>query len=68
VLAVAARYAFVIEWSSEDIAFIASVPDIPGIHTHGATRAEAAAAGDQVLALWLWAQTDLANRFQARSL
>src|SRR5436190_11807894 len=55
-LADAGRYALVIEWSPEDDAFIASVPDIPGIHTHGTTRAQAAEAGDQVLALWLSAR------------
>lgn len=49
----AQQYALVIEWSPEDAAFVVSIPDIPGIHTHGATRAEAATAGDEVLALWL---------------
>lgn len=47
------QYALVIEWSPEDDAFVVSIPDVPGIHTHGATRVEAAAAGDEVLALWL---------------
>ena len=55
-LAEAHRYALVIEWSPEDDAFVVSVPDIPGIHTHGPTREGAAAAGDQVLALWLSAR------------
>ena len=55
-LANAGPYAIVIEWSPEDDAFIVSVPDIPGIHTHGYTRAQAAEAGDQVLALWLSAR------------
>jgi DNA-binding transcriptional regulator YiaG len=55
-LANAGQYALVIEWSPEDDAFVASVPDIPGIHTHGSTRAQAAEAGDQVLALWLSAR------------
>jgi DNA-binding transcriptional regulator YiaG len=55
-LAEARRYALVVEWSPEDDAFVVSVPDIPGIHTHGATREEAAATGDQVLALWLSAR------------
>jgi putative transcriptional regulator len=50
------RYALVVEWSPEDNAFIVSVPDIPGIHTHGATRDEAAATDDQLLALWLSAR------------
>ena len=49
----AEQYALVIEWSPEDDAFVVSIPDIPGIHTHGATRVEAAMAGDEVLALWL---------------
>lgn len=47
------RYALVIEWSPEDDAFVVSIPDIPGIHIHGATRVEAATAGDEALALWL---------------
>ena len=55
-LSEARAYALVIEWSPEDDAFVVSVPDIPGIHTHGATRAEAAAAGDEVVALWLSAR------------
>jgi DNA-binding transcriptional regulator YiaG len=55
-LAEARQYAIVIEWSPEDDAFVVSVPDIPGIHTHGTTRAEAATAGDEVLALWLSAR------------
>jgi predicted RNase H-like HicB family nuclease len=49
----AQQYALFIDWSPEDDAFVVSIPDIPGIHTHGATRAEAATAGDEVLALWL---------------
>ena len=49
----ALQYAVIIEWSAEDDAFVVSIPDIPGIHTHGATRVEAAMAGDEVLALWL---------------
>ncbi len=55
-IANALRYAIIIEWSPEDDAFIVSYPDVPGIHTHGATRSEAAENGDQVLALWLSAR------------
>ena len=55
-IADAHRYAIIVEWSPEDDAFIVSYPDIPGIHTHGATRSEAADNGDQVLALWLSAR------------
>jgi predicted RNase H-like HicB family nuclease len=52
-LATARRYAIVIEWSSEDDAYVVSVPDIPELHTHGATREEAAAMGDEAIAVWL---------------
>lgn len=50
-LAEARHYSLLIEWSSEDDAFIVSVPDLPGVHTHGATREEAAAMGDEVVAV-----------------
>jgi DNA-binding transcriptional regulator YiaG len=51
--AAARRYALVIEWSGEDDAFVVSVPDIPRLYTHGATREEAATAGNEVIALWI---------------
>jgi predicted RNase H-like HicB family nuclease len=51
--ATALRYALVIEWSAEDDAFVVSVPDIPRLHIHGATREEAAAMGIEAIALWL---------------
>lgn len=47
------RYAMVIEWSDEDQLFLVSIPDFPGAHTHGRTRAEAAALGEEVIALLL---------------
>jgi predicted RNase H-like HicB family nuclease len=46
-------YALVMEWSTEDDAFVVSVPDFPEIHTHGATREEAAAMANEVIALTL---------------
>jgi predicted RNase H-like HicB family nuclease len=47
------RYAMVIEWSDEDELFLVSIPDFPGAYTHGRTRAEAAAMGEEVIALLL---------------
>ncbi len=47
------RYAMVIEWSDEDQLFLVSIPDFPGAHTHGRTRAEAATMGEEVIALLL---------------
>jgi len=49
----ALRYAVVIERSAEDDAFVVSVPDFPEIHTHGATREEAATMANEVIALTL---------------
>lgn len=52
-LAAARPYPLLIEWSPEDDAFIVSVPDMPGVRTHGATREEAAAMGEEVVAVVL---------------
>ena len=49
----ALHYAVVIEWSAKDDAFVVSVPDFPEIHTHGATREEAATMANDVIALTL---------------
>ena len=51
--AAASRYATVIEWSDVDGVYVATVPDIPNLHTHGATREDAATAADEVAALWI---------------
>jgi hypothetical protein len=50
--AAARRYAAVIEWSDRDGVYVATVPDIPNLHTHGATREAAATSchpGDRVI-------------------
>jgi predicted RNase H-like HicB family nuclease len=55
----ARRYALVIEWSDEDQVFIVSAPDLPGLRTHGATREEAVAMGEEAVVLWLGANQRL---------
>ena len=47
----ALNFAVIIEWSAEDDAFVVSVPDFPGLHTHGATREEAATMVNEAIAL-----------------
>ncbi len=47
------QYALVIEWSDEDERFLAIAPDLPGVVTHGRTRAEAVEMGEEAIALWL---------------
>lgn len=46
-------YAIVIEWDDRDGIFLATVPDIRGCRTHGATRAEAAANAEEAIAATL---------------
>jgi len=45
------HYRMLIEWSSEDDAYVVSFPEFPGAHTHGATYREAAKHGQEVIAL-----------------
>lgn len=52
-LAEARRYPVLVEWSEEDEVFLAGSPDLPGVRTHGATREEAAAMGEEAIAVWL---------------
>ncbi|MGH2618448.1 MAG: type II toxin-antitoxin system HicB family antitoxin [Thermomicrobiales bacterium] len=51
-------YAVVIEWDERDGIFLATVPDIRGCRTHGATRAEAAANVEEAIAATLATFTD----------
>ena len=57
-LAEARRYAMDIEWSPEDEVFVVSFPDAPGVMTHGTTREEAAAMGEDAIITWLTALHD----------
>ena len=58
-LAAGRCYGMSIDWSSQDEVFLASFPDVPGVVTHGATREEAAAMGDEVIAVWLTVMREL---------
>lgn len=49
----ALRYAMVIQWSDEDQVYVVTVPELPGCRTHGASYADAARNGEDVMALWL---------------
>src|SRR5215212_2995863 len=54
----ARRYSMEIEWSPEDEVFVVRFPDAPGVMTHGATREEAAAQGQDAIITWLTAHKD----------
>ena len=60
------RYAMVVDWSAEDQCFLVSIPDFPGAHPHGRTRAAAAEMGEEAIALLLDGETNPpAARFTA---
>ena len=53
------HYAMVIEWSEEDQAYIVSIPEFPGNHTHGATYEEAVKQGEDLIeSLIMWTLRD----------
>lgn len=43
------RYSVIIQWSEEDRAYVATLPEWGGCHTHGATYEEAAKNAREVL-------------------
>ncbi len=47
------RYEIILYWSDEDEAFIAEVPELPGCAADGATRQEALANAEIVIAEWI---------------
>jgi predicted RNase H-like HicB family nuclease len=47
------KYEIILYWSSEDDAFIAEVPELAGCAADGATRQEALANVEAVIAEWL---------------
>ena len=46
------KYEIILYWSNEDSAFIAEVPELPGCAADGATRQEALANVEVVIAEW----------------
>ena len=57
-IAEARLYKMEIAWSPEDEVFIVRFPDAPGVMTHGVTRMEAAAQGEDAIISWLTALRD----------
>lgn len=47
------RYEIIIYWSSDDDAFIAEIPELPGCMAHGDTHEEALVNAKEAMALWL---------------
>ncbi len=55
-LAEARRYSVVVAWSPEDGVYLADVPEIAGLRTHGATREEAVMMAEEATATALAAK------------
>lgn len=47
------RYEIILYWSTEDDAYIAEVPELPGCMADGKTRTEALAQAELVISEWL---------------
>lgn len=47
------KYEIIIYWSSEDEAFIAEVPELPGCKADGATYQEALTNAEKIIDEWL---------------
>ena len=55
------KYEIILYWSSEDDAFIAAVPELAGCSADGATRQEALANVDVVIAEWMETAQELGH-------
>ena len=53
------KYEIILYWSNEDSAFIAEVPELPGCAADGATRQEALANVEVVIAEWFETSREL---------
>ncbi len=49
----ARRYSVIVQYSPEDEAYIATVPELTGIASHGATASEAVEMAHEAAATWI---------------
>jgi predicted RNase H-like HicB family nuclease len=47
------KYEIIIYWSTEDEAFVAEVPELPGCAAHGDSQESALANAKEAVALWI---------------
>jgi len=47
------KYEVIIYWSTEDDAFVADVPELPGCSAHGATQEAALLNAQDAIRLWI---------------
>ncbi len=56
------KYEIILFWSDDDQAFIAEVPELPGCAADGATRQEALANVETVIAEWIETARELGRQ------
>jgi len=56
------RYEVIIYWSTEDDAFVAEVPELPGCMAHGDTYEGALANAQEAISLWIDTATEFGDR------
>lgn len=47
------KHEIILYWDKLDEIFVAEIPELAGCMAHGATRAEAVAAAEEAISLWL---------------
>lgn len=55
------RYGIVLYWSTEDGAFVAEAPQLPGCMAHGATQEAALREIDAAIRLWIDTSRELGD-------
>lgn len=59
------KYEVIIYWSSEDEAFVAEVPELPGCAVHGPTQEAALANAQEAIGLWIDTATEFGDQIPA---
>ena len=59
------KYEVILYWSTEDNAFIAEVPELPGCMADGATYGEALANVEQIALEWIETSRELGREIPA---
>ncbi len=55
------KYEVIIYWSTEDDAFVAEVPELPGCSAHGDTYEAALASAQEAIGLWIDTATEFGD-------
>lgn len=55
------HYSMIIQWSDEDLAYLVTVPELPGCMTHGSTYEEAVKQGQDAIEGWIQVAQELGH-------